>query len=87
VVNWLSSIRKVPRPSGPEEIVRRFRTSDPTLSEDSVTIEADSWAADSPEGQTVRLLEVQVPSVELCVLSYRAKLRSEGLAGRAYLEM
>jgi hypothetical protein len=87
VVNWLRSIRKVPRPSGPEEIVRGFRTSDPTLSQDSVTIEADGWAVDSQEGQTVHLFEVQVPSVERCRLSYRAKLRSEGLAGRAYLEM
>lgn len=87
MVNWLKSMRKVPRPSGPQEIVRQFRTSDPTLSQQGFTIEQDTWVVDSQEGQTVRLFEVRVPSVEQCLLSFRAKLRSEGLAGRAYLEM
>jgi len=87
MANWLKSMRKVPQPSGPEETLQRFRTSDPTLSQEGFTIEQDSWVVDAREEQTVRLFEVQVPLVEQCLLSYRAKLRSEGLAGRAYLEM
>jgi hypothetical protein len=67
--------------------VRRFRTSDPTLSQDGVTAEGDSWVVDSREGRTVRLFEVEVPQVEQCVLTYRASLRSEDLVGRGYLEM
>jgi hypothetical protein len=87
VAGWLKAMFRVPQPSGPEEVVRRFSTSDPTLSRDGVTIEGDGWVVDSREGQTVRLFEIEVPSVDQCRLSYRAKLRSEGLAGRAYLEM
>lgn len=87
MANWLKSLRKVPQPAGAAEIVRRFHTSDPTLSRDCFTIEEDAWVVASREGQTVRLFEVQVPPVEHCLLTYRAKLRSEGLTGRAYLEM
>jgi hypothetical protein len=87
VANWLKSLLGVPQASGPEEVVRRFRTSDPTLSQDGVTADGDSWVVDSREGRTVRLFEVEVPQVEQCVLTYRASLRSEDLAGRGYLEM
>ena len=35
----------------------------------------------------VRLFEVADPGVENCTVLYRAKIRTENLAGRAYLEM
>ena len=37
--------------------------------------------------QTFRLFEVPDPGVQNCTLIYRAKMKTEGLAGRAYLEM
>ena len=40
---------------------------------------------DAAEQQTVHLFEVKDPMVEQCTLAYRAP--TEGLAGRAYLEM
>jgi len=36
---------------------------------------------------TVRVAELELPSVEDTRLTYRARLRTEGLEGRAYLEM
>ncbi len=87
MASWLKSILRNPQPSGPPETVRQFLTSDPTLSHDGITIEQDSWVVDSREEMTVRLFEVQAPLVEQCLLTYRAMVKSEDLAGRAYLEM
>ena len=87
MAGWLKSIFKTPQPAGPPETLRQFRTSDPTLSRDCIAVEQDGWVIDSQEEQTVRFFEVQVPPVEQCLLTYRAKVKSEGLAGRAYLEM
>ena len=87
MAGWLKSIIGGPEPSGPPQTVRQFRTSDPTLSRDCVAVGRDGWVVDSREEQTVRLFEVEAPLVEQCVLTYRAKMRSEGLDGRAYLEM
>ena len=87
MAGWLKSILKNPQPAGPPETLRQFRTSDPTLSRDCIAVEQDGWVIDSQEEQTVRFFEVQVSLVEQCLLTYRAKVKSEGLAGRAYLEM
>lgn len=88
MVNWLKSLLGAPRPSGPSRIVRSFRpTADPTLSRDCITPEQDGWLIDSLRPQTVRLFEVADPPVEQCLLTYRARLKTEGLTGRAYLEM
>jgi hypothetical protein len=87
VVNWVKSIVGAPQPSGPPETIRLFRTSDPTLSQGCVTVEQDGSVIDSSEEQTVRLFEVVDPQTEACLLANRAKIRTEGLAGRAYLEM
>lgn len=84
---WFTSRRKVPEPTGPEEVVCAFRTSDPTLSKEGVTVEGDCWLIDPRGDQTVRLFELTVPDVDQCRLTYRAKLMSQGLTGRAYLEM
>ena len=88
MVNWLKSMFGAPRPSGPSQIVWSFRpTADPTLSRDCITPEQDGWLVDSLQSQTVRLFEVADPLVEQCLLTYRARLKTEGLAGCAYLEM
>ena len=41
----------------------------------------------SKEEQTIRLFEVQEPQVEQCLITYRAKLKTDGLTGRSFLEM
>ena len=64
-----------------------FRSTDPTVSRDGITLAQDGWVVDSKEAQTVRLFEVQDPQVEQCLIAYKAMLKTEGLAGRAFLEM
>ena len=87
MINWLKSIFSQPQPSGPPETIRLFRTTDRTLSQGVITIAQDDWVVDSKEEQTIRLFEVQEPRAEQCLLTYRAQLKTDGLAGRAFLEM
>jgi len=87
MLNWLKSIFNAPKPSGPPEMMRQFQTTDPTVSRDGITLAQDGWVVGSKEAQTVRLFEVQDPQVEQCLISYKAMLKTEGLAGRAFLEM
>jgi hypothetical protein len=67
--------------------VRRFRNADATVSRDSVAVEGEGWRVDVSEPQVVRLFEVDAPDVDRCLLTYRADMKSEGLDGKAYLEM
>ena len=87
MLNWLKSILSSPKPSGPPKTIRRFHTSDATLSKDSITVAEDRWVVDAKEDQTIRLFEIQNPDAEQCLVTYRATMRTEGLAGRAFLEM
>ena len=87
MLNWLKSIFRPPQPSGPAETIRQFRTTDRTLSQDVISVVQDGWVVDSKEGQTIRLFEVQEPQAEQCLLTYRAKLKTDSLSGRAFLEM
>ena len=86
-MNWLKSIFSRPQPSSPPEAIRLFRTTDRTLSQGAITVVQDGWVVDSKEEQTIRLFEVQEPQAEQCLVAYRAKLKTDGLAGRAFLEM
>ena len=86
-MNWLKSIFSRQRPSGPPETLRLFRTTDRTLTQGVITIAQDGWVVDSKDTQTIRLFELQEPQVEQCLITYRAKLKTDGLAGRAFLEM
>ena len=87
MINWLKSIFSQPQPSGPPETIRLFRTTDRTLSQGAITVVQEGWVVDSKEEQTIRLFEVQEPQVEQCLVTYRAKLKTDGLAGQAFLEM
>jgi len=87
MINWLKSIFSRPQPSGPLETIRLFRITDRTLSQGVVAVAQDGWVVDSKEEQTIRLFEVQEPQAEQCLISYRAKMKTDGLAGRAFLEM
>ena len=87
MISWIKSIFSRPQPSGPSETIRLFRTTDRTLSQDAIAVAQDGWIVDSKEEQTIRLFEVQDPQAEQCLVIYRAKLKTDGLAGRAFLEM
>ena len=87
MLDWLKGLFRVPKPAGPPQTIRAFRPSDPTIARDIVTAEGDALRIDVREKQTVRLYEVTDPGIEACLVTYRARIRSESLAGRAYLEM
>ncbi len=69
------------------DTVESFDTSQPTITLDGIHVEEDSWkiTADSP--RSVRLFEIPQPGLGTGPFFYRAKLRSEQVQGRAYLEM
>ena len=87
MINWLKSIFSQPQPSGSPQTIRLFQTTDRTLSQGAITVVQEGWVVDSKEEQTICLFEVQEPKVEQCLVTYRAKLKTDGLAGRAFLEM
>lgn len=68
-------------------VLRRFGVADDVLSRDVLAVEEDHWLVDAPGNQLIRLFEVSSPDAERCILTYRAVMQSEELAGRAYLEM
>ncbi len=76
--------------AGPKQKVqtmKTFDTTNPTISKD-LTVTADkAWQADCRQPQTIRLFEVENPGVEQCIVTYRAKLKTENLNGQAYLEL
>jgi hypothetical protein len=57
-----------------------------TMTKDA-TLADDVWFADCTQAQTFRVLDVPDPGFEDCTVLYRAKLKTEGLTGKAYLEM
>jgi hypothetical protein len=65
---------------------KTFTTADATITKD-VVVDGSTWLAVCTKAQTFRLFEVPDPGVEDCRVLYRAELRTEGLTGRAYLEM
>jgi serine/threonine protein kinase len=66
---------------------KSFNPPDKPISGELTLAEDNAWVVSCTTTQTVRLFEVPNPGVERCMLTYRAKLKSEGLIGRAYLEM
>jgi len=67
--------------------LRTFRPTDKPISGEFTLTEDNAWAVSCTTTQTFRLFEVPNPGVEHCTVLYRARLKTEGLAGRAYLEM
>ena len=68
-------------------VLRLFNLHDPPISGELTLAEDNAWAVSCTTTQTFRLFEVPNPGVERCTVSYKARLKSEGLVGRAYLEM
>ena len=69
------------------ETLKTFTSADHTISKEVVVTDEKAWLADCKKEQVIRLFEVPEPGVEQCMVTYRAKLKTEGLAGPAYLEM
>jgi hypothetical protein len=67
-------------------LLRSFDVQDPVLSPNLV-VTNKAWFIDCPAHQVVPLFEVPNPEAEQGRLIYRAQLKTEGLQGRAYLEM
>ena len=85
--NWLTNMLLGSESVVPPTVLRRFKPTEATLSADSVSAEDGGWLIETQEPQVVRLFEINDPDAERCVLTYRATLKSEGLEGRAFLEM
>jgi hypothetical protein len=66
--------------------LKTFTTAHPTITK-AVVADGGGWLAGCDKAQTFRLFEVSEPGVEECIVLYRAKLKTENLNGRAYLEM
>lgn len=84
---WLKSLFKGPEPAGPPQMIRSFTISDQTITRGSIVKDQDAWMVESTEKQTIRLFEVPNPDVDQCMLTYRAKLKTENMQGRTFLEM
>ena len=66
---------------------KAFNPPDKPISGELTVTEDGAWAASCSTTQTFRLFEVPNPGVEQCTGLYRARLKTEGLVGRSYLEM
>jgi len=66
--------------------LKAFTAGTPTVSQD-VAVDGSAWLVHCTQAQTFRLFEVSEPVCEECRVLYRARLKTEGLTGRAYLEM
>jgi len=87
VMQRLKSLFKQPEPAGPPETMRAFTTADSPLTQDCLTVEGDGWRIEFNEERSVRLFEITEAGVEQCVLTYRARIKTENAQGRVYLEM
>ena len=87
MLKWLKSLFSPPKPAGPPQVLRTFSPAKPTITQAGISADQDGWRIDASGEQTIRLFEVEAPAVEQCLLTYRAELKSEGLKGRAFLEM
>lgn len=87
MLKWLKSLLSAPKPAGPTEVLRTFSPAKPTITQAGIRADQGGWRIDTTGEQTIRLFEVEAPAVEQCLLTYRAELKTEGLKGRAFLEM
>jgi len=63
------------------------RTVDPTIARTNIAVHQVAWLIDTNDKQTFRLFELEDPEAQQCLITYRARIKSDGLAGRAFLEM
>src|SRR3989442_15904221 len=78
---------RAPR-TGPAEPVHTFGRADAPIASSGVAADEGGWRIRRADSGTVPLFEVTPPGgLEQVVLTYRAPMKAENLAGKAYLEM
>jgi hypothetical protein len=87
IAGLLAALAATAGPKQQVQTMKTFTTADPAISKDLTLTEDKAWLADCKEAQTIRLFEVEKPDVEQCMVTYRAKLKTENLTEQAYLEM
>lgn len=89
VMSWVKAHIAMPRPSGPERLLRRFMpgADTPIHCDAIVATEDGSWRVQTRGRRSFRLFELRETQPEACLLTYRARMRSENVQPRAYLEM
>jgi hypothetical protein len=70
-------------------LIKRMEIGDQveTISRDGVSVDDGALKLSASETTTFRLYVVPFDAIDESVLSYRAKMKTEGLEGKAYLEM
>ena len=87
IAGLLAALGATAGPRQQAQTMKTFTTADPAISKDLVVTEDKTWLAECKKAQTIRLFEVEKPDAEQCVVTYRAKLKTENLTEQAYLEM
>jgi hypothetical protein len=70
-----------------ETILAIFGPDEKPLTRDGIAAEDDGWRIEAKAPRTVPLFEIAEPGVEDCQVIYRARLKTENMQGKAYLEM
>jgi hypothetical protein len=83
----LRSLFQAPEPAGPAEVLRRFASADAPIDRSLAHPDDGAWRIRAEGPLTVRLYEVVEPDAEQCQLAYRARMKGDGIAQRAYLEL
>lgn len=68
-------------------LIRSFSPSDQPITRDGIEPSEGGWKLTATSARTVRLFEVPDPKLKPGRFFYRAKLKTENVKGRAYLEM
>ncbi|MBC8116121.1 MAG: DUF4019 domain-containing protein, partial [Candidatus Saccharimonas sp.] len=68
-------------------VVRAFSTAEKPITQDGVVVDEGGWKIAASENRTVRLFEMPNPNLDIGPFFFRAKLRTENVTGRAYLEL
>ena len=87
MLDWLKSVVTPAQPSGPPQVLRSFTAHEPTIDEGQTSLSDETLRVDFSGESSIRLYEIDAPSVENCMLTYRAEFRTENLTARTYLEM
>lgn len=87
MLQWIKNLYGSPQPVGPAKVIKRFDGSESTITQEAVVSGEGGWIVDVDEPQTFRLFEVEIADIDNCMLTYRAKLKSEDVRGRSFLEM
>ena len=83
----IKSLFRQPKPAGPPRILKRFDSSEATVTQSALKLEDNAWSVQVSDGRSVKLYEFRPPALEPGKLTYRADLKSQHLDGKAYLEI